>query len=223
MNRYPPVFLGSAFCSINNSQRWLRHFRHQYSKSYGTPKDWPMNIEDVVNSTAKAILVFWLRHWPLCLLTLWAVASLWASANINSTVSAVTSVAVVTASFVGTVACLKTFRLERCFWIYILAFLSFFWVSINPVDAHNIQRYLHLESLDFFLIRQITDALQWTAVVMLLSAGIYLLGFRHAAGYATLIKIPLTIFFMCVFLHEFFPIFALYMAGNIFGILGLHM
>ena len=85
-----------------------------------------MNIEDVVNSTAKAILVFWLRHWPLCLLTLWAVASLWASANINSTVSAVTSVAVVTASFVGTVACLKTFRLERCFWIYILAFLSFF-------------------------------------------------------------------------------------------------
>ena len=182
-----------------------------------------MNIEDVVNSTAKAMLDFWLRHWPLCLLTLWAVVSLWASANINSTPSAVTSAAVVTASFVGTVACLKIFRLERCFWIYILAFLSFFWVSINPVDAHNIQKYWHLESLNFYLVWRVTVALQWTAVVILLSAGLYLLGFRHTVGYAALIKIPLTIFFMCVFLHEFFPIFALYMVGNIFGILGLHM
>ena len=75
----------------------------------------------------------------------------------------------------------------------------------------------------FFLVRQVTEALQWTAVVILLSAGLYLLGFRHTVGYAALIKIPLTIFFMCVFLHEFFPIFALYMVGNIFGILGLHM
>ncbi|WP_407844695.1 hypothetical protein [Desulfovibrio falkowii] len=36
-----------------------------------------MNIEDVVNSTARAVLDFWLRHWPICLLTLWAVLELW--------------------------------------------------------------------------------------------------------------------------------------------------
>ena len=182
-----------------------------------------MNIEDVVNSTARAMLDFWLRHWPLCLLTLWAVVSLWASANINSTPSAVTSAAVVTASFVGTVACLKKFRFERCFWIYILAFLSFFWVSINPVDAHNIQKYLHLESLDFYLVWRVTVALQWTAVVILLSAGLYLLGFRHTVGCAALIKIPLTIFFISVFLQPVFLFFTLSIEGNIFGILGLHM
>nr|WP_296985502.1 hypothetical protein [uncultured Desulfovibrio sp.] len=79
-----------------------------------------MDIEDVVNSTARAVLDFWLRHWPLCLLTLWAVLELWISANLISQ-------AVVAASFVGTVACLKIFRFERCFWVYILAFLSFFW------------------------------------------------------------------------------------------------
>lgn len=175
-----------------------------------------MDIEDVVNSTARAVLDFWLRHWPLCLLTLWAVLELWISANLISQ-------AVVAASFVGTVACLKIFRFERCFWVYILAFLSFFGVSINPVDAHNIQKYWHLESLNFYLVWRVTVALQWTAVVILLSAGLYLLGFRHTVGYTALIKIPLTIFFICVFLQPVFLFFTLNIEGNIFGILGLHM
>lgn len=180
-------------------------------------------IEYVVNTTTRLVVNFWVQHWPLLLLTLWAVLSLWISFNLTGAVAVVTNAAVVITSFAGTVACLKVFRLERCFWIYLLAFLSIIFDSLDPIDATNIQKSLHLESLDFFLVWRFAEALQWTGVVILLSAGLYLLRFRHTAGYAAFIKIPLTIFFMCVFLQPVFFFLTLYMTMIIYDFRGLHM
>lgn len=97
-----------------------------------------MNIEDVVNSTAKAMLDFWLRHWPICLLTLCAVLDF---LDNNDSVSRI----IFAASFVATVVCLKAFRLERCFWIYVLVFIGIIAFFFADIESNELQSTLHLD------------------------------------------------------------------------------
>ena len=70
-------------------------------------------IEYVVNNTTRFIVDLWVRHWPLLLLTLWAVLSLWISVNLTGTAVVITNIAVVITTFAGTVGFLKIFRFER--------------------------------------------------------------------------------------------------------------
>ena len=180
-----------------------------------------MNIEDVVNSTCRAVLNFWLRHWPLCLLTLWAVLELWISANRIGTAAIVTSVAVTVTSFAGTVACLKRFRLERCFLVYFTAFIGLFFIYMSANEVKALQLSLHLESLDEDIVCRIAEAVQWTGIVALLSSGLYFLRFRHKVSPTALIKIPLTVFFMYVFLQPVFILIWLILMMFTYGILGI--
>ena len=180
-----------------------------------------MNIEDVVNSTCRAVLDFWLRHWPLCLLTLWAVLELWISGDLIGTAAIVTSVAVTVTSFAGTVACLKTFRLERYIWAYLTVFIGIFCVSMSSSEVKALQHYLHLESLDEDIVCRIAEAVQWTGIVALLSSGLYFLHFRLKVRPTALIKIPLTVFFMYVFLQPVFILIWLILMMFTYGILGI--
>ena len=180
-----------------------------------------MNIEDVVNSTCRAVLDFWLRHWPLCLLTLWAVLELWISGNLIGTAAIVTSVAVTVTSFAGTVACLKTFRLERCIWAYLTVFIGIFCVSMSSSEVKALQHDLHLESLDEDIVCRIAEAVQWTGIVALLSSGLYFLRFRLKVRPTALIKIPLTVFFMYVFLQPVFILIWAILTMFAYGILGI--
>ena len=173
-----------------------------------------MNIEDVVNSTARAVLDFWLRHWPLCLLTLWAVLELWISANLISQ-------AVVAASFVGTVACLKIFRFERCFWIYVLVFIGIIAFFFADIESDELQNALHLETFNENLVSRVVEAVLWTGIVALLSSGMYFLRFSHTVSPAALIKIPLTVFFMYVFLQPIFMLIWYILVMYSYGILGI--
>ena len=182
-----------------------------------------MNIEDVVNSTARAVLDFWLRHWPICLLTLWAVLELWISGNLIGTAAIVTSVAVTVTSFAGTVACLKTFRLERCFLVYLTVFIGIFCVSMSSPEVKALQHNLHLESLDEDIVCRIAEAVQWTGIVALLSSGLYVLRFRLKVSPTALIKIPLTVFFMYVFLQPVFMLIWAILVVYTYGIIGISM
>ena len=171
-------------------------------------------IEYVVNTTTRSVVDFWVRHWPLLLLILCAVMDFLETDNIMSRL-------VFAASFVGTVACLKAFHLERCFWIYGLAFMGLPFVAFDPVNMHEIQKSLHLEALDYNVIWRLTEALQWTGVIIALSVGLYFLRFRHRVSPVALIKIPLTTFVMYIFLQPFFMLTWFILIMQIYGILGI--
>ncbi|OXS28734.1 MAG: hypothetical protein BCS36_13600 [Desulfovibrio sp. MES5] len=171
-------------------------------------------IESVVNTTTRFVVDFWVRHWPLLLLILCAVLDF---LDTNDSISRL----VFAASFVGTVACLKAFHLERCFWVYVLAFMGLPFVAFDPVDMHEIQKFLHLEALDYSAIWRLTEAVQWTGVIIALSAGLYFLRFRHRVNPVAIIKIPLTVFCMYAFLQPFFMLLWGGMALTIQGILGM--
>ena len=180
-------------------------------------------IEYVVNTTTRFVVDFWVRQWPLLLLTLWTVLSLWISVNLTGTAVVVTNIAVVITTFAGTVACLKIFRFERCFWMYALVFIGvggivFF---INP-ELKQLKSALHLKTIDEELISRTIEAVLWTGIVALLSAGLYFLRFRHRVSSSILIKIPLTTFVMYVFLQPFFMLTWFILIMNIYGILGIH-
>ncbi len=178
-------------------------------------------IEYVVNTTTRFVVDFWVRHWPLLLLTLWAVLSLWISFNLTGTAVVVTNASVVITSFAGTVACLKIFRLERCFWIYLTAFIGFLCIHMSGNEVAALQRSLHLEGLDEYVVWRIAEAIQWTGIVALLSAGIYFLCFRHKVNPSALIKIPLTVFCMYVFLQPVFMLIWAILMMYTYGILGI--
>ena len=171
-------------------------------------------IEYVVNTTTRSVVDFWVRHWPLLLLILCAVMDFLDTDDIISRL-------VFAASFVGTVACLKAFHLERCFWIYGLAFMGFPFVAFDPANIREIQKSLHLEALDYNIIWRLTEALQWTGVIIALSAGLYFLRFRHRVSPLVLIKIPLTTFVMYIFLQPFFILTWFMLEMQIYGILGI--
>ncbi|SCM74005.1 hypothetical protein [Desulfovibrio sp. 86] len=171
-------------------------------------------IEYVVNTTTRFVVDFWVRHWPLLLLILCAVLDFLGADDIISRL-------VFAASFVGTVACLKAFHLERCFWIYGLAFMGLPFVAFDPVNIHEIQKYLHLEALDYNIIWRITEAVQWTGVIIALSVGLYFLRFRHRVSPLVLIKIPLTTFVMYLFLQPFFMLTWFILIMQVYGILGI--
>lgn len=173
-----------------------------------------MNIEDVVNSTARAVLDFWLRHWPICLLTLWAVLDF---LDNNDSVSRI----IFAASFVATVVCLKAFRLERCFWVYFTAFIGFLCIYMSVHEVKALQHSLHLEGLDEDIVCRVAEAVQWTGIVALLSSGLYFLRFRHKVSPTALIKIPLTVFFMYVFLQPVFMLIWAILVMYSYGILGI--
>ena len=179
-------------------------------------------IEYVVNTTTRLVVDFWVRQWPLLLLTLWAVLSLWISVNLTGTVAVVTNIAVVITSFAGTVACLKAFRLERCFWIYLASFIGFLCIHMSGDTVAALQHSLHLENLDEYVVWRIAEAVQWTGIIALLSSGIYFLRFRHRISPTILIKIPLTTFVMYVFLQPFFMLTWFILIMQIHGILGIH-
>ena len=171
-------------------------------------------IEYVVNTTTRFVVDLWVRHWPLLLLILCAVLDfLGADDSISRLVFA--------ASFVGTVACLKAFHLERCFWIYGLAFMGLPFVAFDPVNMHEIQKSLHLEALDYNVIWRLTEAVQWTGVIIALSVGLYFLRFRHRVSPVALIKIPLTTFVMYVFLQPFFILTWFILIMQVYDILGI--
>ncbi len=172
-------------------------------------------IEYVVNTTTRFVVDLWVRHWPLLLLTSWAVVDFLDTDDIIRRL-------VFAASFVGTVACLKAFHLERCFWIYGLAFMGFPFVAFDPANIREIQKSLHLGALDYNIIWRLTEALQWTGVIIALSVGLYFLRFRHRVSPLVLIKIPLTIFFIYLFLQPFFIFLWVYMVLTIQGLLGIH-
>ena len=171
-------------------------------------------IEYVVNNTTRFIVDLWVRHWPLLLLASWAVVDFLDTDDIIRRL-------VFAASFVGTVACLKAFHLERCFWIYGLAFMGFPFVAFDPANIREIQKSLHLEALDYNIIWRLTEAVQWTGVIIALSVGLYFLRFRHRVSPVALIKIPLTTFVMYVFLQPFFMLLWGSLALTIQGILGI--
>ena len=171
-------------------------------------------IEYVVNTTTRFVVDLWVRHWPLLLLTSWAMVDFLGADDIISRL-------IFAASFVGTVACLKAFHLERCFWIYGLAFMGLPFVAFDPVNMHEIQKYLHLEALDYNIIWRLTEAVQWTGVIIALSVGLYFLRFRHRVSPLVLIKIPLTTFVMYVFLQPFFILTWFILIMQIYGILGI--
>ncbi len=175
-----------------------------------------MNIENVVNSTARAMLDFWLRHWPLCLLTLCAVLDF---LDTSDSVSRI----VFAASFAATVICLKAFRLERCFWIYLISFIGFSYIYMSVHEVKALQYSLHLESLDEDIVCRIAEAVLWTGIVALLSAGMYFLRFRHKVSPTALIKIPLTVFFMYVFLQPVFMLIWAILVVYTYGIIGISM
>ena len=172
-------------------------------------------IEYVVNTTTRFVVDLWVRQWPLLLLILCAVLDFLGADDIISRL-------IFAASFVGTVACLKAFHLERCFWIYGLAFMGLPFVAFDPVNMHEIQKSLHLEALDYNVIWRLTEAVQWTGVIIALSVGLYFLRFRHRVSPVALIKIPLTIFFIYLFLQPFFIFLWVYMVLTIQGLLGIH-
>ncbi|MDY0259322.1 MAG: hypothetical protein RBR41_06595 [Desulfovibrio sp.] len=171
-------------------------------------------IEHVVNATTRFVVDFWVRHWPLLLLILCAVLDFLGEDDIISRL-------VFAASFVGTVACLKAFHLERCFWIYGLAFMGLPFVAFDPVNMHEIQKSLHLEALDYNIIWRLTEAVQWTGVIIALSVGLYFLCFRHRISPTALIKIPLTVFCMYVFLQPVFMLTWFILIMQAYGILGI--
>ncbi|MDY0203934.1 MAG: hypothetical protein RBR49_07405 [Desulfovibrio desulfuricans] len=173
-----------------------------------------MNIEDVVNSTAKAMLDFWLRHWPICLLTLCAVLDF---LDNNDSVSRI----IFAASFVATVVCLKAFRLERCFWIYVLVFIGIIAFFFADIESDELQNALHLETFNENLVSRVVEAVLWTGIVALLSSGMYFLRFSHTVSPAALIKIPLTVFFMYVFLQPIFILIWYILVMYSYGILGI--
>ena len=172
-------------------------------------------IEYVVNTTTRFVVDLWVRQWPLLLLILCAVLDFLGADDIISRL-------IFAASFVGTVACLKAFHLERCFWIYGLAFMGLPFVAFDPVNMHEIQKSLHLEALDYNVIWRLTEAVQWTGVIIALSAGLYLLRFRHRVSPLVLIKIPLTTFVMYIFLQPFFILTWFILIMQVYGILGIH-
>ena len=86
---------------------------------------------------------------------------------------------------------------------------------------HEIQKSLHLEALDYNVIWRLTEAVQWTGVIIALSVGLYFLRFRHRVSPVALIKIPLTTFVMYVFLQPFFMLLWGSLALTIQGILGI--
>ena len=170
-------------------------------------------IEYVVNTTTRFVVDLWVRHWPLLLLTSWAVVDFLGADDIISRL-------VFAASFVGTVACLKAFHLERCFWIYGLAFMGFPFVAFDPANIREIQKSLHLEALDYNVIWRLTEAVQWTGVIIALSVGLYFLRFRHRVSPVALIKIPLTTFVMCLFLQPISMFIWFDLMMNAYGIMG---
>ena len=173
-----------------------------------------MNIEDVVNSTARAVLDFWLRHWPICLLTLCAVLDF---LDTNDSVSRI----VFATSFAATVICLKVFRLERCFWIYALVFIGIIAFFFADIESNELQSTLHLEAFEENLVSRVVEAVLWTGIVALLSSGIYFLRFSHTVSPAALIKIPLTLFFMYVLLQPLFMLIWYILVMYSYGILGI--
>ncbi len=179
-------------------------------------------IEYVVNATTRFVVYCWVQHWPLLLPTLWAVLSLWISFNLTGTVAVVTNAAVVITSFAGTVACLEIFRLERCFWMYALVFMGvggivFF---INP-ELKQLKSALHLKAIDEELISRTIEAVLWTGIVTLLSTGLYFFRFRHRVSYVVLIKIPLTVFCMYLFLQPIFIAIWFDLVLLAYGIMGI--
>ena len=178
-------------------------------------------IEYVVNTTTRFVVDLWVRQWPLLLLTLWAVLNLWIAVNLTSTVVVVTNVAVAVTSFAGTVACLKVFRLERCFWIYLTSFIGFLCIHMGGEEVAALQHRLHLEGLDEYVVWRIAEAVQWTGIVALLSSGIYFLCFRHRISPTALIKIPLTVFCMYVFLQPVFMLTWFILIMQVYDILGI--
>ena len=178
-------------------------------------------IEYVVNTTTRFVVDLCVRHWPLLLLTSWAVLSLWISVNLTSTAVVVTNIAVVVTSFAGTVACLKTFRFERCFWMYIASFIGFLCIHMSGDEVTALQHSLHLENFDEYVVWRIAEAVQWTGIIALLSSGIYFLRFRHRISPTILIKIPLTVFCMYVFLQPVFMLIWAILMMYTYGILGI--
>ena len=83
------------------------------------------------------------------------------------------------------------------------------------------QHDLHLESLDEDIVCRIAEAVQWTGIVALLSSGLYFLRFRLKVRPTALIKIPLTVFFMYVFLQPVFILIWLILMMFTYGILGI--